>query len=184
MEVNLSEGEIGVLIKCIDGAIMSYINHQGDAHPSEKRRLEGVSLNKLKEKFCKTLMSEKLSWYPKNPFLKLGQKYFKLKEYGISSRYAEIAPYWDEGADALCEAIKKLPIVNGMTFIPDKGDWLPHSVYEKQKEESISRNLWGFVRYHSENDSHWRSGRDELLDIIRHLPSVKKVKNGIQVCLQ
>jgi len=59
MEVNLSKEEIGVLIKCVDTAIMFYISHQWDAHPNEKkRRAEGILLNKLKEKFCKTLTKE------------------------------------------------------------------------------------------------------------------------------
>lgn len=61
MEVNLSKEEIGVLIKCVDTAIMFYISHQWDTYSEEtkeKRRLEGISLNELKEKFCKTLMKE------------------------------------------------------------------------------------------------------------------------------
>lgn len=61
MEVNLSKKEIGVLIKCVDTAIMFYISHQWNNHSKdtrEKRRLEGVSLNKLKEKFCIAIMQE------------------------------------------------------------------------------------------------------------------------------
>lgn len=58
MEVNLSKDEIGVIIKCVDTAIMSYITHQQDTHPNEERRLEGISLNKLKEKFCKAIIQE------------------------------------------------------------------------------------------------------------------------------
>jgi len=59
MKINLSKEEIGVLIKCIDTAIMFYITHQWDAYSDEtkeKRRSEGISLNKLKEKFCKAIM--------------------------------------------------------------------------------------------------------------------------------
>ena len=126
-------------------------------------------------------MSNKPSWYPINPFLDLCQWYFKLKEYEASSHNAQIAPYWDEGADALYKTVKKLPIVNGTTFIPNRVDWLPHSEYEKSKKKAISRNLWGFVGHFSENDGHWRAGRDELLDIIRHLPSAKKIKGVIEV---
>lgn len=62
MKINLSEKEIGVIIKCIDTAIMFYITHQWDAYSKktkEKRRAEGISLNELKEKFAKALMQEK-----------------------------------------------------------------------------------------------------------------------------
>jgi len=58
MKVELSKKEIGVLIKCIDTAIMFYISHQWNTPSSEKRRSEGISLNKLKEKFCKAIIQE------------------------------------------------------------------------------------------------------------------------------
>jgi len=58
VKVNLTRDEIGVIIKCIDTAIMSYITyqHQRDTRPNEKRRSEGILLNKLKEKFCKAII--------------------------------------------------------------------------------------------------------------------------------
>lgn len=61
MEVNLSKKEIEVLIKCIDTAIMFYISHQWVTYSEEtreKRKLEGISLNELKEKFCTAIMQE------------------------------------------------------------------------------------------------------------------------------
>jgi len=58
IKVNLTKDEIGVIIKCIDTAIMSYINHQWDTRPNERRRSEGILLNKLKEKFCKAIIRE------------------------------------------------------------------------------------------------------------------------------
>jgi len=128
-------------------------------------------------------MSKKPSWYPENPFFKKARAYLELEDYGADHHYTEIGIYWSEGAEALYEAVKKLPVVNGITFIPDKEDWLPHSEYEKKREEAASRNLWGFAGSFSENDSHWRAGRDEILDKIRHLPSAKKVKGGIRVSI-
>lgn len=59
MKVNLSEKEIAVLIKCIDSAIMFWISHQFDLcseEIKEKKRLESISLNGLKAKFCNALM--------------------------------------------------------------------------------------------------------------------------------
>jgi len=61
MKIDLSKKEIETLIKCIDTAIMFYITHQWDTYSEEtreKRKLEGISLNKLKEKFIKTIMKE------------------------------------------------------------------------------------------------------------------------------
>lgn len=129
-------------------------------------------------------MSKKPSWYPENPFFKKARAYLELEDYRALRYYNEIGIYWNEGAEALYEAVKKLPVVNGITFISDKEGWLPHSEYEKKREEAASRKLWGFVSHFSENDRHWRAGMNEVLDKIRHLPSAKKVENGIQVCLQ
>lgn len=61
MKINLSKKEIEVIIKCIDTAITFYISHQWITYSEEtkeKRRLEGISLNELKEKFCKAIMQE------------------------------------------------------------------------------------------------------------------------------
>ena len=61
MKIDLSKKEIETLIKCIDTAIMFYITHQWDTYSEEtreKRRSEGISLNELKEKFCKAIMQE------------------------------------------------------------------------------------------------------------------------------
>jgi len=55
MKIELSKEEIGVLIKCIDTAIMFYITHKWKLY-SKKGKLEGDSLNKLKEKFCIEIM--------------------------------------------------------------------------------------------------------------------------------
>jgi len=62
MKIELSKDEIAVLIKCIDSAIMSWIRYRFDLPGKKemrKRRLEGISLNELKEKFCKAIMQEK-----------------------------------------------------------------------------------------------------------------------------
>jgi len=61
VKIDLSKKEIETLIECIDTAIMFYITHQWDAYSEEtkeKRRSEGISLNELKEKFCKAIMQE------------------------------------------------------------------------------------------------------------------------------
>lgn len=58
MKINLTEEEMGTIIKCVDSAIMSYISHQRDARQSKKRRLEAISLNELKEKFCGAIIQE------------------------------------------------------------------------------------------------------------------------------
>ncbi|MCK4446978.1 MAG: hypothetical protein KAW56_07845 [Candidatus Marinimicrobia bacterium] len=58
MKIELSEKEIEVLIKCIDTAIMFYITHKWKIY-SKKEKLEGDSLNKLKEKFCITILERR-----------------------------------------------------------------------------------------------------------------------------
>jgi len=57
MKIELSKKEIEILIKCLDTAIMFYITHKWKIY-SKKEKLEGDSLNKLKEKFCIAIMQK------------------------------------------------------------------------------------------------------------------------------
>lgn len=58
MRMNLTEKEMGTIIKCIDSGIMSFFHHRSDTNLSGERKSEAISLNELKEKFCGAIIQE------------------------------------------------------------------------------------------------------------------------------
>lgn len=126
------------------------------------------------------------AWYPPNPYRLRRYLAFRLKHNDAGYHFSEIETYWDEGRDAILKAVKELATAERVgdgtqVIIPNDDAWYPKGEYKENMEKAEAQGYGGFASHFAENHRWWSEGVAAMIDTIKHLPSAKLVKDGIQV---